>query len=195
MLNFSVTKNGKDLDSSLYTWDEETRTFGTKENGLVLDFNGIDDCTFKTGSDCTFKTGYKCTFKTGSGCNFNTGSECTFKTCSWCTFKTGSDCTFKTGSDCTFDTGSYCTFDTDSDCTFDTGYKCTFKTGSKCVVVRRDVYNIIELPKNKKIKLNGCGVKGYQIIKDHKIIIDDKEIMLSAESFNALKKSLTSDSI
>ena len=76
---------------------------------------------------------------------------------------------FNTDSYCTFDTGSGCTFDTDSYCTFDTGSGCTFKTGSSCtfcVVVRRDVCEIIELPKGKTIKLNGYGIKGYTIVED-----------------------------
>ena len=67
--------------------------------------------------------------------------------------------TFKTGGDCTFDTG--CTFDIGSDCTFDTGWYCTLKTGKECVVVRRDVYEIIEIPEGKKIRLNEYGMKGY----------------------------------
>ena len=33
---FSVTKNGESLDRSLYSWDEKTKTFSTKEDGLVL---------------------------------------------------------------------------------------------------------------------------------------------------------------
>lgn len=55
-INFSVTKNAKPLDPSLYSWDEKTRTFSTTEDGLVLDFKGIYNCTFNTGSDCTFDT-------------------------------------------------------------------------------------------------------------------------------------------
>src|SRR3990167_3683285 len=61
-------------------------------------------------------------------------------------FKTGSYCTFNTGSYCTFDTGYYCTFNTGSNCTFNTGSNCTFKTGSECVAVRRDIYEVIEIP-------------------------------------------------
>jgi len=137
---FSVTKNGKPLDPSLYTWDEKTATFSTNEDGLVLDFSNYSDCTFKTGwgctfktgSGCTFDTGSDCTFKTGWGCTFKTGSDCTFDTSSDCTFKTGWGCTFKTAWGCTFDTGWGCTFDTGSGCTFDTGSDCTFKTGSDC---------------------------------------------------------------
>src|SRR3990167_5585257 len=77
-------------------------------------------------------------------------------------FKTGSDCTFDTGSDCTFDTGSYCTFNTDSNCTFKTGSYCTFNTGSNCVAVRRDIYEVIEIPEGKKIKINEYGTKGWK---------------------------------
>ena len=80
------------------------------------------------------------------------------------TFKTDSDCTFKTGNDCTFNTGSYCTFKTGSDCTFKTGSNCTFDTGSYCVVVRRDIYEVIELKEGIKIKLNNYEIEGYTVI-------------------------------
>jgi hypothetical protein len=67
-----------------------------------------------------------------------------------CTFKTESNCTFKTGPDCTFKTGPYCTFDTEEE----------------CVVVRRDVYEIIELKKGEKIKLNEYKETGYTVIQE-----------------------------
>jgi len=75
---------------------------------------------------------------------------------------------FKTNWNCTFNTGSDCTFNTDSSCTFDTGSRCTFKTGSRCVVIRRDIYEVIELKADVKIKLNGYIVKGYTVIEDEK---------------------------
>jgi len=100
MIKFSITKNGIPLSKDLYTWNEETRTFSSNENELVLDFTDINDCTFKTGYNCTFNTGLNCTFNT----DFD------------CTFKTGYNCTFNTGSDCTFNTGSNCTFNTDYNC-------------------------------------------------------------------------------
>ena len=65
---FSVTKNGVPLDENLYTWDKKTKTFSTKEEGLVLDFKNRYDCTFDTGYGCTFDTDHDCTFDTGSGC-------------------------------------------------------------------------------------------------------------------------------
>jgi len=87
-------------------------------------------------------------------------------------FKTSSHCTFDTGSGCTFDTGSHCTFKTGWDCTFDTGSYCMFDTGYDCVVVRRDIYEVIELKEGVKIKLNNCGVEGYTIVEDEE---DEKE--------------------
>lgn len=75
--------------------------------------------------------------------------------------------TFKTGYGCTFKTGYYCTFKTGYGCTFDTGSGCTFKTGKECVAVRRDVFEVIELPEDKTIKLNDCNVKGYIFIPDN----------------------------
>jgi hypothetical protein len=194
-VDFSVTKNGKELDKRLYTWDEDSKTFSTFEDVLVLDFRGVNGCTFKTGHGCTFKTGYDCTFKTGHDCVFKTGHDCTFKTGHDCTFKTGYNCTFKTGynctfktgfgctfntgfgctfntgHDCTFDVGGGCTLDTGDRCTFDTGGSCTFKTGKNCVVVRRDIFEVIELEESVKIKLNGTGCKGYNIVRDGRDII------------------------
>ena len=183
---FSVTKNGKKLDKNLYTWDEESKTFSTKEDRLVLDFSEYNGVTFKTSYGCTFKTGHGCTFDTGSGCTFDTGSSCTFDT--------GSDCTFDTGPYCTFKTGSGCTFKTVYDCTFDTGSSCTFKTEEDCVIVRRDVFEIIQPEPNVKIRLNGWGEKGYTLVKDTKTItIDGKDIEISLESFESLKEQLTNN--
>jgi hypothetical protein len=99
-MNFSITKNGKQLSSKLYNWDAKTKTLSTEEEGLVLDISGIDGATFNTGSYCTFNTGPDCTFKTGYNCTFKTGSGCTFKTGGNCTFNTGDNCTFNTGDNC-----------------------------------------------------------------------------------------------
>ena len=137
-----VLQNGKPLPLDKFEWDEKTKTFSSNEDGLVLDFAGISNCTFVTGWNCTFKTGGNCTFDTGDGCTFDTGGNCTF----------------------------------------DTGSDCTFKTGSECVVVRRDVYEIIEIPEGKKIRLNEYGVKGYKVLvkKPKKVVLTMDEI---AEKF------------
>lgn len=151
-VNFSVTKDGKKLNKDLYTWNEETRTFSSLEDDLVLDFKGMDNCTFKTGLGCTFNTGSDCTFDTGSFCTFKTGSSCIFKTRSRCTFNTSYDCIFKTGFGCTFNTGL--------GCTFNTGFGCTFNTGRDCVLVRRDTFEFYDIS-NKQIQICPCEIKGY----------------------------------
>jgi hypothetical protein len=159
MTTFSVTRrNGKVLDPSLYIWDENTKTFSTKEDRLVLDFAGIIGVTFNAGHSCIFLTGSDCTFDTSSFCTFNTGSYCTFNTGSYCTFKTSSECTFKTGSDCTFKTSS--------SCTFITSYECTFEVGENCSLIRSDVKGVTEIPANKKIKLNDHEIAGYTVKKE-----------------------------
>ena len=137
-----VLRNGKPLPLDEFEWDEKTKTFSSASRYLVLDFLDVSGCTFNTDPGCTFKTDSECTFDTGWGCTFDTG---------W---------------DCTFDTGSDCTFDTSSDCTFKTGSDCTFDTGERCVVVRRDVYEVIEMDGTKKIKLNSMDAKGYTVVED-----------------------------
>ena|SRR3990167_5102071 len=56
-------------------------------------------------------------------------------------------------------------FKTGSDCTFKTGSNCTFKTGSCCVAVRRDIYEVIEIPEGKKIRINGYLIKGWKEVE------------------------------
>ena len=156
-----VLKDGKPLDLDLFTWDEKAKVFSSLEDRLVLDFKNNNSCTFRTGSACTFDTGSFCTFKTGSGCTFNTGSDCTFNTGSRCTFDTSYNCTFSTISYCTFSTGSDCTFSTSSYCTFSTSSDCTFKTGSACVIVRRDIFQVIQPLDGDIIKILGYENKGF----------------------------------
>ncbi len=198
MTKFSVTQNGTPLSETKYTWDDASKTFSTTERKLVLDFSGINGCTFKagsyctfdTGSSCTFDTSFNCIFKTKSDCTFDTGSDCNFTTGTNCNFKTDWSCTFNTGSDCTFDTGSYITFNTGSDCTFNTGSDCTFKTGTNGVIVRRDGFEVITLDKKvNHIKLN--EYKGYEVLEDtHTIIVDGKEVELSSNGYNQIKEFL-----
>jgi len=177
-----VLQNGKSLDLDKFEWDEKANVFSTVEDNLVLDFKNLSDCIFNTGCGCTFDTAWNCTFKTGSDCTFKTGSDCIFNTGSDCIFNTGSDCTFNTGSDCTFNTTWGCTFKTGSYCTFKTGWDCTFDTDVNCVVVRRDIYQVIELEKGKKIKLNGFGVLGFTFIEEKKeVFLSGKEITVTVD--------------
>ena len=66
----------------------------------------------------------------------------------------------------TFKTGDYCIVKTGRSCTFKTGSSCTFDTGKECVYIRRDIYEIIEIPVDKKIKLNGYREKGFTVVEE-----------------------------
>ena len=119
-------------------------------------------------------------------CTFNTGSWCIFITGGWCNFNTGSWCTFNTNSNCTFNTGDYCTFNI-----FDS---CILKVGKNCVVVRKDLFEVIQiptLPEHKKIEINEPGERGYKTIDDLKIItIDGEDIKISYTIFENIMKLL-----
>ncbi len=155
-----VTKNGKPLDPELYTWDHENKTFYSEENGLVLGFEGMHNCTFDTGNNCDFDTGDNCTFDTGNWCIFNTGWNCTFDTGDNCTFDTTHDCTFNTGNDCDFNTGNDCTFYTTHNCTFYIGDNCDFYTGEDCTFKKiNKKKDSKEKTKMKKIKSNLTKLK------------------------------------
>jgi hypothetical protein len=161
-----VLWNGKVLPLNKFEWDRFDKIFKSKIKGLIIDFSGIDGVTFKTGSNCILKTG------------------------DYCNIHAGWDCMFHTGSNCNFKTGNYCNFNTSYGCIFNAGCNSIFETnGENCIIIRYDIHEIVEVPVNKKIKLNGFQQKGYTILNnDHTIIIDGKEIKLSEESYNNLKE-------
>ena len=76
-------------------------------------------------------------------------------------FKDIDNCTFDTRSNCIFGTGPNCTFNTWYNCTFNTGPDCTFDTESNCVIIRRDVFQIIQPTEGDKIEIFPYGKKGY----------------------------------
>ncbi len=102
MDDFSITQYGQPLAKSKYIIDIDTKTFESKEDDLVLNFQNGMGWTFYTGYSCNFKTDSDCTFHTGHSCTFDCGNYCTFNTSYGCTFHTGRSCTFHTGDNCTF---------------------------------------------------------------------------------------------
>ncbi len=83
-----VLKNGQIVDSGKYDWNENTKTFSSEEDGLVLDFGSMENvtikvrnfCTIKCGNFCTIKCGSYCTIKCGYSCTINSGDDCTIRT-------------------------------------------------------------------------------------------------------------------
>ena len=146
-----VLQNGKPLPLDKFKWDEKTKTFSSNEDGLVLDFKGVDNLTINCRNYCAI----------------NCESFCTIDCMSFCTINCGFSCTINCGSSCTINCRHYCTIN---------------PKGDECVVVRRDVYEIIEIPEGKKIRLNEYGVKGYKVLvkKPKKVVLTMDEI---AEKF------------
>jgi len=178
LLPFCVTQCGINLSPDKYTWDEDTRTFTSEENFLVIDVQqGIDNITFNTNAYCRFNTWSNFNFNTGACCTFDTGNNCTFNTLNNCYFRTGLNCVFDTGSDCIFNslsncdfhaddncifkTSSGCIFRTGRNCTFNTGGNCTFETRGDCVLIRRDIFEVQTLYPEVKMILNDSKVAGW----------------------------------
>lgn len=159
-----VLQHGKPLALDKFEWDEKTKTFSSREINLVLDFKNRNKCTFITLHDCIFITGYGCTFTTGRGCYFITKNLCNFKTEEACNFKTEHDCIFKTGSYCVFNTSRNCDFKAGRWCTFNVLEDCVIKAGVNSVAIRRDIFEVIQIPLGKQIQLNDYKNNGYIIL-------------------------------
>ncbi len=70
----------------------------------------------------------------------------------------------------------------------------TFKTGIECMIVRRDIFELIQPPPEITIKLNAASVLGFKEIKFNTIVIDGEKTVISEESFDNLKKICTKES-
>lgn len=140
-----ILKDGKPLALSKFSWCEETNTFSSNVDGLVIDFDKCDFITITAGVHCTIKTGWDCTITTGWNCTITTGSYCTITTSSYCTITTSSGCTITTY----------------SDCTITAGWNCTIKTGSDCVIVRSDIFEVIQPKAGDTIQIFPYKTKGY----------------------------------
>jgi len=109
---------------------------------LPLDQFTWDEKTFTFSSNIH---GLVLDFTNISGVTFKTEEDCTITTDSCCTFKASWNCTFKTGWDCMFKTDSYC----------------TFTTGKNSVIVRRDLFEIIQPEPDVTLQLPPYDVPGY----------------------------------
>ena len=62
----------------------------------------------------------------------------------------------------------------------------------ECVIVRRDIFEVIQPEPNKTIKLNECNVLGFTYVEEKKkIMLDGKEIEISLDSYNEFKKQFS----
>lgn len=102
------------------------------------------------------------------------------------TMKTGENCVFKTGYNCSFDTGCQCNFKTGANCVFKTGYGCGFITGGECVVIRKDVFEVVELEEGREIRLGEYKKSGFTLF-GIECIIEGNKMFLSREKVEELK--------
>ncbi len=59
-----VLLDNKPLDLDSFLWDEEKQELFSKEENLLINFEGIDDCMFMTRNNSNFITGSNCIFCT-----------------------------------------------------------------------------------------------------------------------------------
>jgi hypothetical protein len=160
-----VKQHKKLIDLEKFEWDENTKTFSTNENDLVLFLPEISGVNFKTGNNCEFTTAHSCNFETGHNCSFKTKDYNSFSTGSGCIFVCGQDNFFKTGSNCTFNatsnncftTGSFCKFTACKENFFKTSSNCNFNVGEECYIRTADNSSIFALSDNIIYAGNNCN--------------------------------------
>ena len=137
-----VSQNGKPLPLRNFSWDENTSTFASNEDNLVIDFSDIDYSTVNTGDystvttgdDSTVTTGRYSTVTTGHHSTVTTGGSSTVTTGGFSTVTTEGRSTVNTGDCSTVTTGDFSTVNTGDDSTVTTGGFSTVKTGDYSTV-------------------------------------------------------------
>lgn len=71
-----VSQNGKPLALNKFTWCEETKTFSSDQDNLVIDFSLLDNCTINCKSSCAINCGRNCTIDCGRNCTIDCGGDC-----------------------------------------------------------------------------------------------------------------------
>ena len=129
-----VLQHGKPLKLSKFSWDDNTNTFASTEDNLVIDFWNINYATVTTGGHSTVTTGGHSTVTTGGYSTVTTGHSSTVTTGDHSTVTTGGYSTVKTGGFSTVKTGNSSTVTTGSFSTVKTGNYSTVKTGNSSTV-------------------------------------------------------------
>ena len=146
-----VLQSGNPLPLSEFSWDENTNTFISNEDNLVIDFWDVDFSTVTTGHHSTVKTGHYSTVTTGAHSTVNTGDYATVTTGGYATVTTGNSSTVTTGYRSTVTTEGYATVTTGGYSTVKTGDYSTVKTRYKSTVTTDD-YSTVTAGGNSTVK-------------------------------------------
>ena len=158
----------KDEDSKRinYNFDPKINLFYTEENDLIIECDN-PFITFNIGDNCDLTTDDVCVINAGSNCNI----------------KTGNSCVVLNAEDSCFETGRACIFHVSEG---------TFKVKGPAIVIHIPSMTVKEFKDSYfTLKTNGNGDPVYDFppVK-HTITIDGKDIEISHESFENLKKTL-----
>ena len=181
-----VLKNGKPLSLSKFCWDGKSKTFSSREDGLVVDFATMNfatikcgyyatiDCGFSATIDCggyatidcgksaTIDCGYYATIDCGYSATIDCGDYATIKCGDYATIKCGDYATIKCGGSATIKCGFSVTIDCGGYATIDCGDYATIKCGgSKCVIIRRDNFEVIKPLSGDVIQTCPYQIQGY----------------------------------
>lgn len=184
-----VLLNGVPLSLENFTWDEETKTFSSKVDGLKIDlsffggitFNLADNCTAIIGDESRVKAGNRsvivggfscqvetqdyCRLEMRMGCSLRMGFCCSLEALYNTTVKAGSSCSIKVGDDSNLDIGPYCRVMVRSGSKLRTLHSCTIEAMNGCILIRKDLpFKKVRLPEEKKVRLNGPMKKGYTVL-------------------------------
>ena len=127
-----VLQHGKPLPLSKFSWDENTNTFISNEDNLVIDFRNIDYSTVMTGNYSTVNTGDDSTVTTGDSSTVTTKYRSTVTTGDHSTVTAGVCSTVTTEVCSTVTTGCHSTVTTGSFSTVTAGDKSTVRARREC---------------------------------------------------------------
>jgi len=147
-MDFVVSRKGKILDSTEYSWDSETRTFSCNYFGCTLDFGNLENITINCGSgckincrdDCIINCIDSCVISCGSNCRINCRDFCILRAETCCIINGGTDCHIiiisncfiKCGDNCYIKGGSNNTINCSNDCIVKCHVDCSIICGSNC---------------------------------------------------------------
>ncbi len=183
-INSSTIKasDSSTIDAGYYSTIKAS-DYSTIDAGNSSTIKASDYSTIKAGNSSTIDAGNYSTIDAGNSSTIDAGYYSTIKASYYSTIDAGNSSTIDAGyystikaSDySTIKAGNSSTIDAGNSSTIDAGYYSTIKAGKECVIIRRDIFEVIQPGENEIVKLCPREIPGYLIKRGDKFYLNGDE--------------------
>ena len=133
-----VLRNGRPISIDSFEWVEETSTFSSSLNNLVIDFSNINSVTIKAGHGATITAGYGATITAWHGATIKAGDNATITAWDNASITAGANAKIATWDKATITAGDGATITAGHGATITAGYEATITAWNEATITAGD---------------------------------------------------------